>query len=90
MSAKKIVNQLHSPKPAKERVDKLGNSYYRLWFKSGNSTMLFAEKLTKEAIKCFISNTDKYLSQIHGKREGKWLITKQSTLKRIIRTEQQP
>ena len=87
-TTQKSANQLHSPKPAKERVDKLGNSYYRLWFKSGNSTMLFAKALTKEAIMCFISNADKYLSQIHGKREGKWLITKQSTLKRIIRTEQ--
>ena len=52
-TTQKTANQLHSPKPTKERVDKLGNSYYKLWFKSGNSTMLFAKELTKEAIECF-------------------------------------
>lgn len=70
------ANQLHSPKPAKVRVDKLGNDRYRLWFKSGNSTMLFTKGLTKNAANCLISNIDRYMSQLHVKLEGTWLITK--------------
>lgn len=73
-------NQVHPPRPNKSHIDILGNDRNRLWFKSGNSTMLFAQGLTRNAIKCLTSNIQSTLSQLGVKLEGQWLITRQDSL----------
>lgn len=72
----KKQNQLH-PKPKKEKqVDKLGNDKNKLWFKSGNSTMLFVKDATKAELKILTICINNFFKQHNLKLEGTWLVTK--------------
>lgn len=71
-----IKNQLIRQRKDKSSVDKVGNQRFRLFFKSGNATMLVAKGLTRNQIKIltgeFKSNLDNYNSKV----EGVWLVVK--------------
>lgn len=71
-----IKNQLIRQRKNKSSVDKIGNQRFRLFFKSGNATILVAKGLTKNQIKIltgeFKSNLDNYNSKV----EGVWLVIK--------------
>lgn len=71
-----IKNQLIRQRKDKSSVDKVGNQRFRLFFKSGNATILIAKGLTKNQIKIltgeFKSNLDNYNSKV----EGVWLVVK--------------
>ena len=72
----KPQNQVHPPRPKKLHKDELGNDRNRLWFKCGNSTMLFADNLTKNEIVVLTNSLFKLLHQFNSKLEGQWIITK--------------
>ena len=72
----KSINQLHPVSAKKIYQDKLGNDRNKLWFKSGNSTMLFTEDITKNAAKVLCSNIEQLMKQMHVRMEGQWIITK--------------
>ena len=69
-------NQLIRQRKDKSSVDKVGNQRFRLFFKSGNATILVAKGLTRNQIKIltgeFKSNLDNYNSKV----EGVWLVVK--------------
>lgn len=69
-------NQLIRQRKDKSSIDKVGNQRFRLFFKSGNATILVAKGLTKNQIKIltgeFKSNLDNYNSKV----EGVWLVVK--------------
>lgn len=71
-----IKNQLIRQRKDKSSVDKVGNQRFRLFFKSGNATILVAKGLTRNQIKIltgeFKSNLDNYNSKV----EGIWLVVK--------------
>lgn len=72
----KNQNQLH-PKPKRNKqVDKLGNERNKLWFKSGNSTMLFVKDATKVELKILTILINNFFKQHNLKFEGIWLVTK--------------
>ena len=75
MTQVKTKNQVHPPKKGPTQ-DKEGNNRYRLFFKSGNSTMLFAKDLTRPAIKALTYQIDNSMSKLGSKIEGQWIITK--------------
>lgn len=72
----KIVNQIHPPRPNTSSVDELGNTRNRLWFKSGTSTMLFAEKITKVECELIKKRVSLAMHDCHCELKGTWLITK--------------
>lgn len=78
MKEKKIKsqNQQINQRKDKDTIDKVGNQRFRLFFKSGNATILVAKGLTRNQIKIltgeFKSNLDNYNSKI----EGVWLVIK--------------
>lgn len=71
-----IKNQLIRQRKDKSSIDKVGNQRFRLFFKSGNATILVAKGLTRNQIKIlteeFKSNLDNYNSKV----EGVWLVVK--------------
>lgn len=71
-----IKNQIIRQRKDKSSVDKVGNQRFRLFFKSGNATILVAKGLTRNQIKIlteeFKSNLDNYNSKV----EGIWLVIK--------------
>lgn len=71
-----IKNQPIRQRKDKSSVDKVGNQRFRLFFKSGNATILVAKGLTRNQIKIltgeFKSNLDNYNSKV----EGVWLVVK--------------
>lgn len=71
-----IKNQPIQQRKDKSSIDKVGNQRFRLFFKSGNATMLIAKGLTRNQIKIltgeFKSNLDNYNSKV----EGVWLVVK--------------
>lgn len=69
-------NQIHPPRPKGKRVDALGNDRRKLYFKCGNSTMLFAENLTENGCKAAISHVSTILEKLGSKIEGKFIITR--------------
>lgn len=78
MKEKKIKsqNQQINQRKDKDTIDKVGNQRFRLFFKSGNATILVAKGLTRNQIKIltgeFKSNLDNYNSKV----EGVWLVVK--------------
>lgn len=72
----KPKNQVNQPRPKKFQQDSLGNDRNRLWFKCGNATMLFADKLTKNEIVVLTNQVFKLLHQFNSKLEGQWITTK--------------
>lgn len=57
-------------------MDFVGNSRFRLFFKSGNSTMLLAKGLTKNQIKILTAELKDNLDNYNSKLEGSWIIVK--------------
>lgn len=53
MTAIYVRNQEHPPLPKKKRVDAQGNNRKRMFFKKGDSSMLFARGVTKETKDAF-------------------------------------
>ena len=76
MVALKFKNQLHPPLPKKKRVDKLGNDRKRLYFKSGNSTMLLCQGVTDNAAKVITDRLITICDQLGTKLEGILICTK--------------
>jgi hypothetical protein len=76
MSKTKIQNQVHPPRPKWKRVDAKGNDNRRLFFKCGNSTMLFARGLTENGCKAAISHVSSIMEKLGSKVEGKFIITR--------------
>lgn len=71
----KHSNQVHPPLPKKKRVDDLGNSRKRLWFKHSTSTMLFCQGLTENGCKALISHIENTAKQLGTTIEGNFIIT---------------
>lgn len=70
------VNQVNPPLKKSKRVDKSGNERFRVYFKSGNSSMLFCKGLTKPAALFMIDGLNNILSKLGTKTEGNFIITK--------------
>lgn len=71
-----IKNQLIRQRKDKSSVDKVGNPRFRLFFKSGNATMLVAKGLTKNQIKILTEEFKTNLDNYNSKIEGFWLVVK--------------
>lgn len=74
MPTVRTKNQQNPPLPKKKRVDSLGNNRKRLFFKSGNATILFCKGLTEPGCKVLIEKIDEFMSKLGTKTEGTWLI----------------
>ena len=68
--AYKQQNQLHPPLPKKKRVDKLGNDSRRVYFKCGNSSMLFCKGLTENGYKALKDAIDDIAHKLGTTIEG--------------------
>lgn len=71
----KSMNQIHPPLPRKKRVDAQGNDRRRLYFKSGNSTMLLCQGITENAAKVISNNLNNMCTKLGTKLEGKLIWT---------------
>jgi hypothetical protein len=71
----KKQNQLHPPLPKKKRVDVAGNDKRRVYFKSGNSTMLLAKGLTENGAKVVQNVLENILTDLGTKLEGRLIWT---------------
>lgn len=71
----KKQNQLRPPLPKKKRVDVAGNDKRRVYFKSGNSTMLLAKGLTENGAKVVQNVLENILTDLGTKLEGKLIWT---------------
>lgn len=74
----KIVhqNQVHPPRPRTARVDPQGNDRRRIFFKSGNSTMLFCTGLTENGAKSMQRRLIEHLKKLGTKLEGNFIVIK--------------
>lgn len=61
--------------PKKQAVDKNGNKFIKVWFKEGNSTMLFC-KATENGAKALINNLNNYAKNLNIVLNGKFIYTK--------------
>lgn len=68
-------NQVNPPLPKKKRVDSLGNNRKRVFFKSGNSTMLFCKGLTENGAKALENAISDACVKLGTKMEGIFIIT---------------
>lgn len=71
----KKQNQLRPPLPKKKRVDVAGNDKRKVYFKSGNSTMLLAKGLTENGAKVVQNVLENILTDLGTKLEGKLIWT---------------
>lgn len=71
-----IKNQLIRQRKDKSSVDKVGNQRFRLFFKSGNATILVAKGLTRNQIKILTGEFKSNLENYNSKVEGVWLVIK--------------
>lgn len=58
-----------------ESTDKNGNRYVRVWFKEGNSTMLFC-KATENGAKALINGLKTFAKNLDVTLNGKFIYTK--------------
>lgn len=72
----KIKNQVH-PSRSKKRsgTDASGNPYKRIWVKSGTSTMLLCEGLTKEGSQALINSITDDVLRFGSKLKCTFMIT---------------
>ena len=68
-------NQVIPPLPKKKRVDNLGNRKKRLFYKDGNSTMLFCKDLTENGCRVLISAINDFAGKLGANVVGKFIIT---------------
>lgn len=66
-------NQINPPRG---KVDKLGNDRNKLYFKSGNATMLFCKDVTQNGAKALLNNLHNMADRLNIKIEGKFILTK--------------
>lgn len=59
----------------KESVDKNGNKFVKVWFKEGNSTMLFC-KATENGAKALINGLNTFARNLGVTLNGKFIYTK--------------
>ena len=71
----KVVNQVHPTPPKKKRVDAQGNARCRVFVKSGNATLLLAEKLTRPAADALIDSIGDNITRLGGTIACTFLIT---------------
>ena len=76
MNQNDIKNQIHPPRPEKVRVNGSGSTKFRLWFKSGTSTMLFCDNITKVECELVKKRVSLAMHDFHTSLKGTWLITK--------------
>lgn len=69
-------NQVHPPRPKKMRVDTLGNDRRKIFFKSGNSTMLFCKDLTENGARAMSIRLTEHLKRLGTKLEGSFIVVK--------------
>lgn len=73
---KRVTNQIHPPIPKKRSgADASGNSYKRVWVKSGTSTMLLCKGLTKEGSQALINSITDNAHRLGTKLECTFMIT---------------
>ena len=73
---KKINNQVHPPIPQKKSgTDASGNSYKRIWVKSGTGTILLCKGLTKEGSQALINSITDNVLRLGSKLECTFMIT---------------
>lgn len=75
MSKTIVQNQLHPPLPKKKHVDKAGNDKRKVYFKSGNATILLCNHLTENAYKVLYNSLDELCTKLGSKLEGKLIWT---------------
>lgn len=68
-------NQEHPPLPKKKRVDAQGNDKKRIYFKSGNSSMLFCKGLTENGYRALVASLNDLMSKLGTKIEGNLICT---------------
>ena len=72
-----IQNQQHQQRKDKSAVDEVGNKRFRLFFKSGEASILVAKGLTKNEIYILTKQFENNLKNYDSKLEGVWLSIKQ-------------
>ena len=75
MIAKVHKNQEHPPLPKKKRVDSCGNDRKRVYFKSGNSSMLFCKGITENGYKALVSSLNDIATKLGTHIEGTLICT---------------
>jgi hypothetical protein len=75
MIVQKHQNQEHPPLPKKKRVDAQGNDKKRIYFKSGNSSMLFCKGITENGYKALVSSLNDLANKLGTKIEGNLICT---------------
>ena len=75
MTAQKHQNQEHPPLSKKKRVDSCGNDRKRVYFKSGNSSMLFCKGITENGYKALVSSLNDLANKLGTKIEGNLICT---------------
>ena len=75
MIAKVHKNQEHPPLPKKKRVDAQGNDKKRIYFKSGNSSMLFCKGITENGYKALVSSLSDIATKLGTRIEGTLICT---------------
>ena len=75
MITKYHQNQEHPPLPKKKRVDAQGNDRKRVYFKSGNSSMLFCKGLTENGYKTLVRSLIDIATKLGTRIEGTLICT---------------
>ena len=75
MIAQRHQNQEHPPLHKKKRVDSCGNDKKRIYFKSGNSSMLFCKGITENGYKALVSSLNDLANKLGTKIEGNLICT---------------
>lgn len=71
-----VKNQVHPPIPRKKSgTDASGNSYKRIWVKSGTGTILLCKGLTKEGSQTLIDIITDGALKLGGEIECTFMIT---------------
>lgn len=66
-------NQMHLPKG---KVDKLGNDRNKLYFKCGNSSMLFCKDVTENGAKALLMHMHTMAERLNIKIQGTFILTR--------------
>lgn len=75
MIARHHQNQEHPPIPFRKRVDAQGNDKKRIYFKSGNSSMLFCKGLTENGYRALVASLNDIAIKLGTRIEGTLICT---------------
>lgn len=70
-----VKNQVNPPKRGPNQ-DKLGNDRNRLFYKTGDSSMLFAKDITKNQSRALTGAIKELCRDLHVKLQGNFILTK--------------